>query len=124
LVSGKAGDTLSINVVVQRVQDVTGVDLALSFDKTALEAVDIVPGSLLGLDGSSIGVERSMEVGKVHAHFTRTTGANGSGAVAVLKFRGLHPGTTGITIESLTLTTPAGPEMPSLPGPGSVVVIP
>jgi general secretion pathway protein D len=124
VVTGRAGETLSLNVVVLQAQAVTGVDVTFTFDKTALEAVDIVPGSLLALDGSSVGVERSLEAGRVHAHLTRPLGTTGSGAVATLRLKGLHPGTTGIAIESFILTTTSGTEMPSLPGPGSVEVKP
>jgi general secretion pathway protein D len=124
VVSGKAGDILSLNVVALGVQDVLGVELTLTFDKTALEATDLVPGSLLAVDGASIGVEHSLEPGRAHAHFKRATGASGSGAVATLRFKGLHSGTAGVALQSLSLTTAAGVEVPSLPAPGSAELRP
>jgi hypothetical protein len=84
-----------------------------------IEATDLVPGRVLQVDGAEVGVEHSLGPGRAVAHFRRPTGANGSGFIASLKLKGLRPGTAGIAVESLTLTTPQGVEVPNLPPPSS-----
>jgi general secretion pathway protein D len=126
-VSIKVGDQSPVSVVVLRVKELVSVDIAVTYDPTALNAEDAEPGIFLTLDGSSVSSEKNLEPGRVRARFTRAGPSSrtaSSGAVALLKFKGLKPGPTTVTIESLSLITPRGREGVTLPGPGRVVVLP
>jgi hypothetical protein len=120
----KAGQSGSVSIVLLGASGVTAVDLTVTYDATVVEAVDVSPGSLLTLDGTSVGAERNLESGRVHARFTRGTPATGSGAVATIQFKTLKPGSARLTVESLALVTPAGEERPTAPGAGRVEVVP
>lgn len=116
-----------VSVIVLRVKELVSVDLAVTYDATALEALDAEPGTLLTLDGSTVSSEKNLEPGRVRVRFARpgpTSTVPSSGAVALLRFKGLKPGPTTLVIESLSLITPRGRERVTLPGPGRVVVLP
>jgi general secretion pathway protein D len=106
----KAGEPASVSLVVVGARGLTGVDVAVTFDGAQLQVTDVSPGNLLTLDGLSVGAERKLEAGRASARFTRAEATTGSGAVVVLKFQALAPGTTTLSIESLTLATAAGQE--------------
>jgi hypothetical protein len=111
---------------VLRVKDLVSVDLAVAYDATAVEAVDAEPGTLLTLDGATVNSEKNLEPGRIRVRFARPTPTSGTGlgAVALLRFKGLKPGPSSLTIESLSLITPRGRERVTLPGPGRVLVLP
>jgi hypothetical protein len=67
------------------------------------------------IDGAAVGLERSLEVGRVRAKMTRPTGVAGSGVVASLTFRALAAGPADVHVESIVLTTPAGIQRPPAP---------
>jgi len=120
----KVGQSGSVSIVALGASGVSAVEVVLAFDATALEAVEASPGSLLTLDGSSVGAERNLEPGRVRAKFTRAAPATGSGALTTIQFKTLKPGSATLAIESLTLMTPAGEERPPVPGAGRVEVVP
>jgi hypothetical protein len=94
----------------------------ISYDAAVVDATDVTAGPLLVLDGGGVGVERTIEPGRVRARLTRTTPAAGSGVVANMAFRGLRPGTTTVRVEAMSVTTSAGPAAASL-GPAAQVVV-
>jgi general secretion pathway protein D len=118
----KPGEVVGVSLVLVGARGLTAVDVALSYDPTQLEAVDVAPGTLLTLDGSSVGAERRLEAGHVKVRFTRPTPATGSGAVAVFKFKGLAPGSSALGVDSLTLVSASGEEAATVPGTAAVVV--
>lgn len=115
------GATTSVGVVVMGVQDLTAVDLVVTYDPRLLEAQEVAPGALLTLDGQPVGVERGLEAGRVRARFTRAAGTAGSGVVAVMTFRAIGPGTGRVAIEQLTLTMGGVPT--PVPAPVGVVTV-
>jgi general secretion pathway protein D len=117
------GATTSVGVVAMGVQDLTSVDLVVTWDPRLLEATEVAPGALLTLDGQPVGVERGLESGRLRARFTRTAGTAGSGVVAVMTFRALGSGTGRIAIEQLTLAM-AGVPTPVPTVAGTVTVTP
>ncbi len=123
-VSVKAGEMAAVSVVVLRVKDLLSVDVAVRFDPAAVESLDMEPGSLLTLDGSTVGSEKNIESTGVRARFTRPAPTSGSGAIATLRFRAKTPGQTPVTIETLSLTTAQGAENAAVPNPGRLVVLP
>ncbi len=120
----KVGESVAISVVLIGGRNVTAADVGLAYDASLLEAIDVSPGTLLTLDGPSVGAERKLEAGHVQARFTRDTPATGSGAVAVIRFKALAPGTASLNLTSLGLTTSTGDEAAPAQGPGAVVVEP
>ena len=67
-----------------------------------------VRGSLLTLDGSSVGSQKALEGGRVRLRFTRATGVSGSGVIAAVVFKGAAPGTAPSSVESLSLERERG----------------
>jgi hypothetical protein len=98
------------------------VEIDLAYNPTMLEAVEASPGSLLTLDGSPLGSEKTLDPGKVHARFARTTPAAGSGVVVSVTFKGRQAGPAVVTLDSVSLATSSGTEHPAPPAPGRVVV--
>ncbi len=119
------GQSAVLSVVVIGASDLVGVDLTLGFDEGLLELVESGPGSLLTLDGASIGAQRQVEPGRLGIRLTRPAPTEGSGAVATFRFTGRVAGEGQVRIESMTLQTSRGPELPAgLPGPAPVKVNP
>ncbi len=104
----RVGQSGALGLVLLNAKDVIAVEVALSYDPSLIEALDVGPGALLSLDGVNVGVERQIDAGRVRARFTRPTGGSGSGAVAMFSFKALRPGTSAVLVEAMTVTTPAG----------------
>jgi general secretion pathway protein D len=120
----KVGDSVTISVVLIGGRNVITADVGVAYDASLLEAMDVSPGTLLTLDGSSVGAERKLEAGRVQVRLSRGSPATGSGALAVIRFKALKPGTAALSVAELGLTTSAGAEAASAQGPGTVVVEP
>ena len=120
----RVGETATVSVVLLNTQDLVGMEMVLSYDPALLEAVDVAPGPLLTLDGSAVGVERSLESGRARAKFTRSTGASGSGMVATVTFRALREGAGAITADSLSIVTVTGAQQLGVATPVRVAVSP
>ncbi len=104
----RPGEVGAVSVIVMGAQDLTAVELILSFDPGVIEPVDMAPGALLTLDGNAVGSEKQADGGRYRARFARQVPASGAGAVAVFTFRGLKPGNANLGLGALTVTTPAG----------------
>lgn len=118
----KAGQTANLSLVLVGGRNLTGVELQLAYDPAAFQVLEANPGTLLTLDGQSVGAERQLESGRTRVRFTRPQPATGSGAVLVLKLKGLQPGTATIGVESLGF--PGSAEAPAAPAPARIVVEP
>ncbi len=120
----KVGEKGGLGVVVVGARDILSVEVVLTYDAALIELVDVAPGSLLTLDGQSVGAERTMEAGRARVRFTRTAGATGSGAIVSVTLKGLRAGSGALGIESLALVRAGETERPTLPAPGRVIVNP
>ncbi len=120
----KAGQTASLSLVVVGARDLRSVEAVFVYDPALLEAVDVVPGSLLTLDGANVGSEKTLESGRARIRFTRGAATAGSGVVAVVTLRGLRPGAAPLRVESLILGTGGTADRPVAPPPGRLVVTP
>lgn len=116
------GDTATIDVVVMGVRDLRGINLVLRFDPDLVSVTDVVAGSLLTLDGQSVAVEKAIDHGGVTVRFTRAAGTSGSGSVASLRVQGVKAGSTDVVVQSLTIETGAGPQLPAVPMSARLVV--
>jgi general secretion pathway protein D len=120
----KVGETSNVSIVLLNAQELTGVEMVISYDPALLETVDVAPGPLLTLDGAAVGVERNLEPGRTRAKFSRATGASGSGMVATVTFRALRQGAGTVTVESLSIATVTGTQQIGVAAPVRVVVSP
>ena len=120
----KLNTTGSASVVLMGAKDVVRVDVSLTYDPALAEAVDVAAGSLLAVDGATVGVEKGMEPGRVRASLSRPTGVTGSGAVAIFTFRGVGAGRSPLALESMTVRTATGVQEVLVPAPASIVVSP
>lgn len=120
----KQDEMQTLAIVVLRAKDLQGIEFVVSFDPTLVEGMDVMPGSFLTLDGSSVSIERGLENGRMRARLTRENGTAGSGAVATLQIKGLRPGQATLNVDSLSLITATGVERAAMPGPARVVVTP
>jgi hypothetical protein len=119
------GETGALSIVVLGVVDLVGVELALSYDASLIQADEVSPGSLLTLDGVAVGAEKGIEAGRVRARFMRPSPTAGSGAVATVQLRAFGPGEGAVMIESLTLIQSSDASVGvALPGPAPVRVEP
>lgn len=116
--------TGTLALVLVGVRDLLSVDVSLTYDAKVVQAVDAAAGSLLTLDGSSVGSQKALEAGRVRLRFTRQTGASGSGVVAAVTFKGVAAGTAAVGVESISLLTGAGARSVATPAPGRIVVTP
>ena len=104
-------------------RDLTGLE-TVAHPRPGLEAVEANPGSLLTLDGATVGAERVFEAGRVRVKLTRPTGVSGSGVVVVLPgARAASPGVRRVP-RILVLTTAAGVERPAASTAARVTVNP
>jgi general secretion pathway protein D len=118
----RPGEIGSLGVVVVGGRDLTAIDVVLSYDSAVVDATDVTAGPLLLLDGGAVGIERTIEPGRVRARLTRPTPAAGSGVVANVSFRGLRPGSTTVRVEAMSVTTSGGPA-PATIGPAAQIVV-
>jgi general secretion pathway protein D len=114
----------SVSVVLMGAKDVTRVDISLTYDSALAEAVDVTTGSLMTVDGATVGIEKGMEPGRVRASLARATGVSGSGAVATFTFRGVGAGRSALSLESLMVRTVTGVQEVLVPAPARIVVSP
>src|SRR5262245_66633485 len=105
-------------------QDLVTVEFILNSDPSFIETMDVVAGTLLTLDGGTVGLEKGLESGRARAKLTRIKGTSGSGVVATVSFRGVAPGQTTVNLESLVVTSTFGTERPAMPAPVQVSVAP
>jgi general secretion pathway protein D len=120
----KVGETSNVSIVLLNAQELTGVEMVISYDPALLETVEVAPGPLLTLDGAAVGAERNLEPGRARAKFSRATGASGSGMVATVTFRALRQGAGAVTVESLSIVTTTGTQQIGVAAPVRVVVSP
>jgi general secretion pathway protein D len=103
----RSGASGTLSLVVLGARDVVSVNVALTFDGRVVRAKEVRAGALLTMDGAAVGLERSLEPGRLTAKLTRAKGIEGAGAVAILEFEALQPGQAVVNVESLSLTTSA-----------------
>jgi general secretion pathway protein D len=118
------GEAASVAVVVVGAQDLEWVELEVAWDEGLAEISEASPGSLLTLDGAPVAASRTLEAGRARVRFSRPTGAQGSGAVATLTFRGRREGTGTLSVESVTVGVGGATGRPAPPLPGRIVVAP
>ncbi len=108
------GETVTVDIVVEQVADLFGVEVHLTFDPSVVEAVDADPG----MAGVQVGLGPFLDVGFVavnevnqgtgHIDFAYSAmppsgPVSGSGVLATITFRGLAPGVSPLTFAQVIL---------------------
>ena len=120
--AARIGDSVPLSLVLMNLQGLEGLEVVLAYDPALLDAGEVKPGNLLTVDGAAVGVERTVEVGRVRARLTRPSGIAGSGLVASVAFRAIAAGPAEVRVESITLVTAGGVVQPAVPRPVQVTV--
>lgn len=110
----RVGDTVSLTLVVLNARGLTDVQLAVAYDREAVEATEAVSGPLLTLSGATVAAEKTVDPGRLRARFRPSIPAGGSGVAAVLTMRGVRPGSHTVAVDSLVVRTAQGEQRVSV----------
>jgi LysM repeat protein len=136
--SVELNQTVSVEVKVDTVTNLYGVDIRLTFDATKLEAQDadgnaangvqIAPGSFLnaaqGFLAQNSADNTTGQVQYVFALMAPATAVSGSGVLARITFRAKATGNAMVTLNSVTLSNDQAQPIPATLMSGSVTVVP
>ncbi|MFQ5855702.1 MAG: LysM peptidoglycan-binding domain-containing protein [Anaerolineae bacterium] len=132
------GDTTTVDVQIENVSNLFGVDLRLSFDPSIVRVVDsnplvpddqVEPGAFLDISGGKgFIVQNSADntAGKISYAATLLSPAapvSGSGQLIRITFEGIAEGTSAVTLESVLLSDSKAEEIPATKQDGSIRVI-
>ncbi len=109
------GETVTMEIVVQDVRDLYGVDFGLSFNAAKLEAQNVTAGEFLApvFEAQKTMDNRTGQVRYVFALMGPVPPVSGSGVLARVVFRGLQAGESVVTFERLLLANDAAEEIPA-----------
>ena len=115
----KMGDTISIDILIENVSDLMGVELELKFDPAVLQAQDtdtnedgvqVQSGAFLSPDfkmrdtvDNNAGVAEYIAV-----QLAPREPVSGSGLIASITFKAIAPGESELTLTKTTLASPEG----------------
>jgi len=129
------GQTTLVEVVVQNVTGLYGVDVRLSFDPTRLEVQDanpgvagvqIEPGPFLDVSQGFVAQNTADNTqGRINYAMSLLSPAapvNGTGVVMRITFKGIAAGQSAVTFASVLLSDRNGTQIPSTTVPGTVTV--
>jgi hypothetical protein len=118
----KIGDTLTVNIVINDVQNLYGVDVQLSWNPNVLSlteaksmlGVEANPGGVLHESGTDTLLIAENHASQETGEYTLTATSvgsspafSGSGTIAILTFNVTSAGSTGLTLESELSDHPA-----------------
>ncbi|HEX28622.1 TPA: T9SS type A sorting domain-containing protein, partial [Candidatus Poribacteria bacterium] len=110
LVSAKVGGEIEVRVSAEHVAHLAGCQFDLRFDPDLLEVISVEEGEFMGLDGVETfwrDPDIDNDVGLISgAAITRKggTGVEGSGTVAIIKFKAKNAGSSLLKLENVTLS--------------------
>jgi len=129
----EVGETLSVEIVVENVSNLFGVEVHLVFDPALLEVVDADAG-MAGVQvdlGPFLSVDytpqNTVDQGTGHIDFGYSqmppaTGRSGSGTIATITFRGKAAGVSPLTFSNVILADPDANPIPATTQNGDVTV--
>ena len=100
------GDTFNIDIRAENVIDLAGWQFDISFDRTALEAIDVSEGSFLKTDGRSTFFQggridnASGKITGLSAARLGDRGASGSGSLLQVEFKAKSTGETRLALQN------------------------
>ncbi len=107
-VQAKAGETVSVSLNLENVTDVFNTPMRLKFNQQLLRLEEVTVGGLMTGDGQQPIFARNIlnDVGEASVLLNRlpgSSGVSGSGALLVLTFTALGPGTAEVGMSELTV---------------------
>ncbi len=133
----ECGKTATVDILINNVQNLFGVDIKVSFDPNVLEVVDanatalgvqIQPGNFLDVSGGQGLIQVNgvdVNTGTISYAAIRLNPApaqSGSGIIATVTFRGKAAGTSPVELKSVMLSDPTAQPIPANLANGSVAV--
>lgn len=133
----KVGDTTTVEVRIDNVDNLFGVDLRLGFDPSVVTVVDsnplvpgeqIEPGPFLDIsEGKGFVVDNSADntagtITYIATLLSPTSPVAGSGALIRITFEGVAEGSSPITLESVLLSDAKAEQIPATSQDGSIDV--
>ena len=129
----KVGDAVAIDILVEDVSDLMGVELELQFNPTVLQAQDADPdedgiqlqsGQFLAPDFQ---VKNTIDNSAGLAQYivtqtAPTEPARGNGIIASISFEAIAPGVSELTLTKTNLASPDGERIITTPIPGQVTI--
>jgi LysM repeat protein len=128
------GQTVAVQIVVENVAGLRGVEARLTFDAALLEVVDAEPetdgtqvslGPFLAVDSPFPQNTVNQESGLIdfsYSQMSPETGVSGAGAIATITFRGKATGTSEVAFSNLSLVDADGAPIQVTAQNGQVVV--
>ncbi len=110
------GDTFTVELRLENVEDLTSAGAGLSFDSKLLEYVEGAEAGFFSSDGAQTAFEMRRAapsgVGVAVTRLGNATGVSGSGVVARMTFRALAPGDATISFNTVALRRTSGQPLP------------
>lgn len=108
MIDAAPGSNFAVAVQADNVTDLFSAPMKIKFDPKFLHIVAVKPGTLLGGDGKRIVFSENTlnDAGESSILLNRVPGAggvSGSGALVVITFQAVAPGTTKVAVTDLTL---------------------
>ena len=115
------GDTFTFDVRADNVTDLAGWQFDISFDRAALEAINVSEGDFLKIDGGSTFFQSgridnaSGKITGLSAARLTVSGASGSGSLIQVKFKAKSTGETSLALGNFELGSVPGELIPAGP---------
>jgi general secretion pathway protein D len=102
----QVGERVAVDLLLENVQDIFSVPLAVGFEPTVVELVEVYQGSLLGGGAEPAALVHRVDSADGMAIISvmrapGTTGATGRGTLVTLVFQGKTPGTSALSIKNI-----------------------
>lgn len=130
----QVGNSVNVDIVIENVADLYGLDVRLSFDPALLEVEDADPGTAgvqihkgtLPAPDFVVKNEVDNEAGTIWYAVTQlnpTEAVSGSGVAASLAFKGLAGGTSSVAFTYQKIVKRDGEQIPAISQDGQIVVL-
>ncbi len=114
-ITNQIKEEFTININIKTETEIFAAEFELSFNSSLLEALEVTEGDFLKKDGASTSMQNACPVinntkGTIKFANTRlgtTTGINGNGSLAEIKFNAKDIGNSQLILENVQLTDPS-----------------
>lgn len=123
------GNTFPVRLMVTSQTGLAGMPLRIAYDNTALEVVDVRPGSFMAQDHALVETRRRVDVGAgliyVDQQRVASTGASGDGDLLEIEFRALKTATDSpLTVSPEAPVDGSAPAVPPQPAATRITIVP
>ena len=122
------GDTFTFNIHAENISDLAGWQFDVTFDPTALEAIDVTEGDFLKTDGAGTFFQGGTidnaagKIGGLSAARFSLQGASGIGTLVKVRFKAKSAGETELTLPNLQFGSTTGSSISASPPPIHITV--